>query len=78
MNRLLCWLTGGHKYADTGVVSAYDSHIGVFVRVRCGKCGKAHTMPVNTEEDIEAFEDWYAEHCEKNNREDGNNENYVR
>ena len=74
MKRLFCWLTGGHKYADTGVVSAYDSHMGVFVRVRCGKCGKAHTMPVNTKEDIEAFEDWYAEHCEKN-REDGSDEN---
>lgn len=41
MNKLLCFLTGGHKYADKNIVSYQHPHPGyVTLHNECIKCGK--------------------------------------
>ena len=43
MNRLFCWLTGGHRYADNTLETEYVPYKGehsMLIKNRCAKCGK--------------------------------------
>lgn len=48
MNRLLCFLTGGHKYHDSDLKTSQGSRFG-FVRLtnHCAKCGYAYSFEIN-------------------------------
>lgn len=49
MNKLLCFLTGGHKYHDANLKTCQGSRFG-FVRLtnHCVKCGSVCTFEINT------------------------------
>lgn len=50
MNRLFCWLTGGHKYSATTLVSYHNRFNETFYfGNRCEKCGKFSTWDVPAE-----------------------------
>lgn len=45
MNKLLCFLTGGHKYSSANTESTYLEHNrSVKLQNRCLKCGKIYTV----------------------------------
>ena len=46
--RVRCWLTGGHRYSDLGLVSCYEpiTHRQWFGN-RCIKCGHFNTWDVD-------------------------------
>ena len=61
MNKVLCWLTGGHRYADMNLESSYNPYTGQSILAnRCVKCGKEITVTINVDEiikrDMEEFE----------------------
>jgi hypothetical protein len=64
MNRLFCWLTGGHGYADKNLETQYNpfTHQSLMVN-RCVKCGKIYTATIDTGEiikrDLERFHKWH-------------------
>ena len=48
MNRLLCFLTGGHRYADVGVTATQQKNPDWFtIRNECIKCGKVAEFECN-------------------------------
>lgn len=48
MNRLLCFLTGGHRYVDTGLKCQQQSNPNWFTyRNECIKCGKVTEFELN-------------------------------
>lgn len=51
MNKLMCFLTGGHKYRDANIKSTthpYDSR-WLIMSNKCIKCGKPIVMGINIE-----------------------------
>ena len=50
MNKLMCFLTGGHRYSDANVVSTYQEHSKtVLLKNRCVKCGAIITAEIDTD-----------------------------
>lgn len=50
MNRLFCFLSGGHRYADTNLTASRPIiHGFVIIRNECIKCGKAYTSAINVD-----------------------------
>lgn len=48
MNRLICFLTGGHRYADIGIEAKQQRNPDWFIiRNECIKCGKAVEFECN-------------------------------
>ena len=48
MNSLLCFLTGGHRYADTGLAVTPQKNPDWFTfRNECIKCGKVTEFELN-------------------------------
>lgn len=48
--RILCWLTGGHKYDPQAVFLHYETmNACVWVRNHCVKCGKAYNAVIKLE-----------------------------
>ena len=60
LREFLCWLTGGHRYADMNLKSFYspDSRNSLMWNY-CVKCGSAYLFEINTDEivkrDMEEF-----------------------
>lgn len=51
LRRLLCWITGGHKYADMNLKTYYDTENGKSLMWNyCVKCGTAYLFKINTDE----------------------------
>ena len=48
MNKYLCFLTGGHRYRDTNMITSQGSRVGL-VRLtnHCVKCGKVCSFELN-------------------------------
>jgi hypothetical protein len=60
LREFLCWLTGGHRYADINLKSGYNPFTGQYLLVnRCVKCGKKFTDTIDIKEiikrDMEEF-----------------------
>ena len=60
VRRLLCWITGGHKYADKNLRTLYDQEDRKSLMWNyCVKCGIAYLFKINTDEivkrDLEEF-----------------------
>lgn len=55
MNRLFCWLTGGHRYNDGNLVTHTD-HKTRYTGLsnHCIKCGKRYSYLIDTEKLIQA------------------------
>lgn len=50
MNRLFCWLTGGHKYDDSNLETAYIPQRDVYLLSNhCIKCGKRYVHMMETD-----------------------------
>ena len=48
MNRLFCFLTGGHRYADTGLSATQQTNPDWFTfRNECIKCGEVTEFELN-------------------------------
>lgn len=48
MNRLFCFLTGGHRYADTGLTARSQTNPDLCIlHNECIKCGKAFEFELN-------------------------------
>ena len=49
MNRVMCFLTGGHRYHDKNMTTSQGSRFG-WVRLtnHCVKCGKVCSFEINT------------------------------
>lgn len=55
MNRLLCFLTGGHRYADKNLTAGQSEDPDFIVlRNRCVKCGKEYGVVINVKAIIAA------------------------
>lgn len=57
----LCWITGGHKYADKNLKTYYNPNTRQSSMWNyCVKCGTAYLFKINTDEivkrDIEEYE----------------------
>lgn len=51
LRELLCWLTGGHKYADSNLRTMYSPETRESLMWNyCVKCGIAHLFKINTDE----------------------------
>ena len=69
MNRVLCWLTGGHRYAAINLMSGSGLFTnGTVFSNHCLKCGKRYATVVDMEPIIQA-------EIEKKMREMGYNNN---
>ena len=60
MNRLFCWLTGGHRYDDKNLKTYYNPNTRKsFMWNYCTKCGIAYLSKIDTGEivkrDMEEF-----------------------
>ena len=60
LRALLCWLTGGHKYADKNLETFYDPKTRKSLMWNyCVKCGIAYLFEIDTDEivkrDLEEF-----------------------
>ncbi len=60
LRKFLCWLTGGHEYADKNLETLYCPYSGEsLMHNYCVKCGMAYLFTINTDEivrrDIEEF-----------------------
>ena len=60
MREFLCWLTGGHRYADKNLKTLYHTDTRkTLLWNYCVKCGIAYIFTINTDElvkrDIEEF-----------------------
>ena len=67
MNKVFCWITGGHRYADMNLESAYNPYTGQSLLVnRCVKCGKKIIATIDTkkiiERDMERFNKQHGEY----------------
>ena len=68
MNKFFCWLTGGHKYEDKNLESAYSPYTGQQLIVnRCAKCGYKHVAVI----DLHALIEREVEEFKKRRRKDG-------
>ena len=48
MNKLMCFLTGGHRYVDTGLKAQQQTNPDWFtMRNECIKCGKVTEFELN-------------------------------
>ena len=61
MNKVICWLTGGHRYSAMNLKSSYNHYTGQSILAnRCVKCGKKITVTIDVDEiikkDMEEFE----------------------
>ena len=51
LRRFLCWLTGGHKYADKNLETLYCPETRESLMWNyCVKCGTAYLFTINTDE----------------------------
>lgn len=87
MNRLKCWLTGGHKIRPTNFYPLYNRHSGTYTFIqRCGKCGKRFeiTIPARMIRDLPrdimhpAYSSVKCEHCAFAEKQDGYEAYYCR
>lgn len=47
MNKIKCFITGGHKYDSINLIVTEDLHRNLFVfRNRCVKCGKEYAVEI--------------------------------
>ena len=61
MNKFFCWLTGGHRYEDKNLESAYCPFTRQSLMVnRCVKCGEIYTATINTDAIIKRDLEEYA------------------
>ena len=45
MNKVFCWLTGGHRYDDSRSMATYDYTLDrISVKNRCVKCGNVTVL----------------------------------
>ena len=56
MNRLKCFLSGGHRYSDANLISYKDERKGAYVFCNfCVKCGKPYLVFVDAKRLLESY-----------------------
>ena len=67
LREFLCWITGGHEYADKNLKTFYlPTTRESLMWNYCVKCGIAHLFKINTDEivkrDLEEFHKWHGDY----------------
>lgn len=55
MNRILCFLTGGHKYKDANLQTRFEGDNWI-ANNRCMKCGKLYEVQLSVNEILRGYE----------------------